>query len=119
MQWPPLAGTCPAASPQSQLSLTILGARRRGWRLSSPGERAELVSLRAGQRVPADAAARRAQHPGPAATSGVMSGTVTSRWMRFLTVFGSGTGTKSMVRTGMPGTPSTVNQPSLSVTLTP
>jgi hypothetical protein len=39
--------------------------------------------------------------------------------MRFFTVFGPGTGTKAMVRIGMPGTPSSVNQLSFSVTLTP
>jgi dihydroorotate dehydrogenase len=55
----------------------------------------------------------------PASTSGMTSGTVTSQWMRFLTVFGSGTGTKSIVRIGIPGTPSSVNHRSLSITATP
>ena len=55
----------------------------------------------------------------PASTSGATPGTVTSQWMRFFTVLGSGTAAKSMVRIGIPGTPSSVYQPSLSVTLTP
>jgi dihydroorotate dehydrogenase len=55
----------------------------------------------------------------PASRSGITSGAVTSQWTRFFTVFGSGTGTKSMVRIGMPGTPSSVNHCSLSVTVMP
>ena len=55
----------------------------------------------------------------PASTSGATAATVTSQWTRFFTVFGSGTAVKSMVRIGMPGTPSRVNQPSFSVTPTP
>ena len=47
----------------------------------------------------------------PAEASGATAGTVTSQWMRFLTVFCSGTGTKSIERIGMSGMPSSENQP--------
>jgi hypothetical protein len=85
----------------------------------SPGERAELVSLRVGQHVPADAAARLAQDRGPGSDERHHGGDRDIQWMRFLVVFGSGTGTKSMVRVGMPGTASTVNQLSFPVTPAP
>jgi hypothetical protein len=69
--------------------------------------------------MPADVSARLAQHRGPGLDERCDAGNRDIQWMRFLTVFGSGTGTKSMVKIGMPGTPSAVNQPSFVVTLTP
>jgi hypothetical protein len=51
--------------------------------------------------------------------SGATLGTVTSQWTRFFTVFGSGTGTKTMVKPGMPGTWSRVNHSPWSVTAVP
>src|SRR4029077_15209869 len=47
----------------------------------------------------------------PTSSSDCRSATLTSQWMRFLTVFGSGTLLKSMVRIGIRAIFSTVAQP--------
>lgn len=66
--------------------------------------------------MPADVAARLAQHRCSALGQRRHGGNREIPVVWFFAVLGSGTGTKSMVRIGMPGTPSTVNQPSFSVT---
>jgi hypothetical protein len=83
----------------------VPGCRCTSWRPSSLGERAELVALGSASTCQPMSPFCSRSTVAPASTSGATARTVTSQWTRFFTVFGSGTGTKSMVRLGMPGTP--------------
>ncbi len=122
----PITGAASSLNAAGAATVVLYEAARQR-RGASPRSRSGRQPVNAQNSLPSGSAStcQRMSPPGsrsttaPASTSGATSATVTSQWTRFFAVFASGTGTKSMVRIGMPGTPSRVNQPSFSVTPTP